>query len=85
MHAPISQKRLENQISVAESLDNFVKQNKIEKSHFLYNYLNTVIFCASRLCHQHPEIKPNNLDKLMILQSKYYNLRQKIRTLLNKY
>ena len=85
MLSPISQKRLENQISAAESLDKFVRENKISKDHFLYKYLNTIVFCATRSCHEHPEIKPNNFNKLMILQRKYYNLRQKIRKLLNRY
>ena len=82
---PMSQKRLENQIAVAESLDKFVLENKIKKQHFLYKQLNTMIFCATRTCNENPEIKPRNFDNLLALQKKYYNLRQKIRKLLNKY
>ena len=84
MQTTISQKRLEDYISATESLDKFVRENKISKQHFLYKYLNTVILCGSRLCNQHPEIKPNNFNKLSILQSKYYNLRQHLRELLKK-
>ena len=85
MLTPMSQKRLEDQIAVAESLDKFVQEKKISKSHFLYKHLNTMIFCASRACNENPDLKPKNFDKLSVLQHKYYNLRQKIRKLLNKY
>ena len=81
----ISKNKLEDRIAVAESLDKFIITNKTPKNHFLYKHLNTVVFCATRSCHEHPEIKPNNFDKLLVLQSKYYNFRQKIRKLLNKY
>ena len=85
MQKQMSKKRLEDQIAVAESLDKFVRENKIKKQHFLYKHLNTMIFCATRTCNENPEIKPRNFDNLLALQKKYYNLRQKIRKLLNKY
>lgn len=85
VQTPMTPKRLEDQIAVAESLDKFVRENKFSKRHFLYKYLNTVVFCVTRLCHEHPEIKPGNFNKLPDLQKKHYNLRQKIRKLLNKY
>ncbi|MBO4712065.1 glycosyltransferase family 2 protein [bacterium] len=81
---PISQKRLEDQIAVAESLDKFVKENKIKKRHFLCKYLNIVVFCAARLCDEHPDIKANNFSNLLKLQKKYYTLRQHLRKLLKK-
>lgn len=81
---PMSQKRLEDQIAVAESLDKFVQENKLSKGHFLYKHLNTMIFCASRVCDENPDLKPKNFDKLLQLQKKYYNLRQWLRKLLKK-
>lgn len=81
---PMSQKRLEDYIAVAESLDKFVKENKINKQHFLYKHLNTMIFCATRACNENPDLKPGNFDKLLQLQKKYYNLRQWLRKLLKK-
>lgn len=84
VQTPMSQKRLEDQIAVAESLDKFVQENKITKQHFLYKHLNTMIFCATRACNENPDLKPNNLNKLLQLQKKYYNLRQRLRKLLKK-
>ena len=84
MQTSMSQKRLEDQIAVAESLDNFVRQNKIKNNHFLYKYLNTLVFCATRSCDEHPDLKPENFEKLLLLQKKYYNLRQHLRKLLKK-
>lgn len=81
---PMSQKRLEDQIAVAESLDKFVQENKISKKHFLYKYLNTRVFCATRACNANPDLRPENFDKLLQLQKKYYNLRQWLRKLLRK-
>jgi len=80
----LSQKRLEDQIAVAESLDKFVQDNKIKKQHFLYKHLNTMIFCATRACSENPDFKPDNFDKLLQLQKKHYNLRQWLRKLLKK-
>ena len=80
----LSQKRLEDQIAVAESLDKFVQDNKIKKQHFLYKHLNTMIFCATRACSENPDLQPDDFDKLLQLQKKYYNLRQWLRKLLKK-
>lgn len=84
VQTPMSQKRLEDQIAVAESLDKFVQDNKIKKQHFLYKHLNTMIFCATRACNKNPDLKPKNFDKLLQLQKKHYNLRQWLRKLLRK-
>ena len=84
VQTPMSQKRLEDQIAVAGSLDKFVQDNKIKKQHFLYKHLNTMIFCTTRTCNENPDLKPNNFDKLLQLQKKYYNLRQWLRKLLKK-
>ena len=81
---PMSQKRLEDQIAVAESLDKFVQENKISKRHFLCKYLNTLVFCATRSCDENPDFKPYNFNNLLQLQNKYYTLRQHLRKLLNK-
>ncbi len=80
----MSQKRLKDYITVAESLNNFVEKNKINKHHFLYKYLNSLVFCASRLCNEYTDIKPGNFDNLLKLQRKYYTLRQHLRKLLKK-
>ena len=80
----ISKKKLEDQIAVAESLDEFVTKNRISKQHFLYKHLNTMIFCATRACSENPDFKPDNFDKLLQLQKKHYNLRQWLRKLLKK-
>lgn len=84
MLAKISQKRLEDYISAAESLDKFVQKNKIDKRHFLYKYLNTVVFCATRSCYENPDLKPENFEKLLNLHIKYYNLRQWLRKILRQ-
>lgn len=76
---PMSQKRLEDYISVAESLDEFIVNNRIRKKHFLYKYLNMVIFCATRLCDENPDINPENFDNLLKLQRKCFTLRQRLR------
>lgn len=81
---PMSKKRLEDQIAVAESLDKFVQENRITKQHFLYKHLNTMIFCATRACNENQDLKPENFNKLLQLQKKYYNLRQWLRKLLKK-
>ena len=64
VQTPMSQKRLEDQIAVAESLDKFVQDNKIKKQHFLYKHLNTMIFCTTRAYSENPDLKPGNFDKL---------------------
>ncbi|MBO7127859.1 glycosyltransferase [bacterium] len=84
MQTSMSQKRLEDYIAVAKSLDKFVQDNKIKKQHFLYKHLNTMIFCATRACNENPDLKPDNFDKLLQLQKKHYNLRQWLRKLLKK-
>ena len=80
----ISKKKLEDRIAVAESLDTFVTRNKISKQHFLYKHLNTIVYCTTRLCNEHPDITPNSYNKLLKLQKKYYTLRQHLRKLLKK-
>ncbi|MBQ4439189.1 glycosyltransferase family 2 protein [bacterium] len=80
----LSQKRLEDYISAAESLDKFVRENKISKRHFLYKYLNTMMYCATRSCYENPNLKPKNFGKLLKLHVKYYNLRQWLRKLWRK-
>ena len=80
----ISKKKLEDRIAMAESLHQFVKENKSSKQHFLYKHLNTIVYCVSRLCNEHPDIKPDNFDNLLKLQKKYYTLRQHLRKLLKK-
>jgi len=80
----ISKKKLEDQIAMANSLDQFLRENKIIKQHFLYKHLNTIIYCASRLCDEHPYTKPDNFDKLLKLQRRYYTLRQHLRKLFKK-
>lgn len=84
MHTAMSKKRLEDYIEAAKSLDEFVEKNKINKHHFLYKYLNTLVFCASRLCNEYHGIKPDNFDNLLKLQRKHYTLRQHLRQLLKK-
>ena len=84
MQTPMSQKKLEDQIAVAESLDYFVRENNIRKSHFLYKSLNLMIICTTKRCHEHPDLAPRNFDKLLILQRKHYNLRQHLRKFLKK-
>ena len=84
MHTSITQNKMEDTIALAEIVDEFVRKNNIEKKHFLHKYLNTMVFCATRLCDEHPDIKANNFSNLLKLQKKYYTLRQHLRKLLKK-
>ena len=43
-----------------------------------------MIFCATRACSENPDLQPDDFDKLLQLQKKYYNLRQWLRKLLKK-
>lgn len=76
MQTPISKQKLENYISAAESLDEFVGKNRIKKKHFLYKYLNMVVLCATRLCDENPDIIPDNFNNLLKLQKKHFTLKQ---------
>ena len=84
IQTPLSQKRLEDYISAAESLDKFIQENRINRDHFLCKYLNTAVFCATRDCDENPDLKPKNFDKLLQLQKKHYTMRQHLRKLLKK-
>lgn len=69
---PMSQKRLENQIAVAESLGNFVQKNKIRKRHFLYQFLIGEINYIHVVCNENTDIRPGNFSMLLNLQKQYH-------------
>ena len=71
MQRPMSQKRAEDLIKVLESLDKFVTDNEIKKSHFLYKFLINSIFSTNKIISS-IDIKPNNLSTLTTLQKKYH-------------
>ena len=85
---PMSQKKLEDLIKMLQSLDDFVKKNKISEHHFLYNFLICQIDYIFELCNSVKEIKPNNLDMLMELKIQYrrpkHSLKRFTRKMLNK-
>ncbi len=85
---PMSQKKLEDLIKMLQSLDDFVKKNKISGHHFLYNFLICQIDYIFELCNSVKEIKPNNLDMLMELKIQYrrpkHSLKRFTRKMLNK-
>ena len=67
-------------VSVAESLDKFVQENKSSKQHFLYKHLHTMVFCAQELA-----MKIRILDQITLISYYNYRLRQWLRKLLRKY
>ncbi|MBP5592314.1 glycosyltransferase family 2 protein [bacterium] len=85
---PMSQKKLEDCIALLNSLDDFVKKNKISEYHFLYKFLTGQIDYIFELCNSIKEIKPNNLDMLMELKIQYrrpkHSLKRFTRKMLNK-
>lgn len=81
---PISQKRLEDYIKMLQSLDNFVIKNHINSSHFLYKFLLNQIDHIFELHNSLNGIKPNNLNKLLELKTKYRKSRCSLKKLVNK-
>ena len=85
---PISQKRLEDYIKMLQSLDDFVKKNKVNEYHFLYKFLICQIDYIFELYRSVKGIKPNNLEMLMELKIQYrrpkHSLKRFTRKMLNK-
>ena len=73
----ISQKRLEDLIKMIESLDNFATKNQIDKHHFLCKFLIGQIGYIFELCSANNNIRPDNLNVLQNLKTKYLHRRQK--------
>ena len=80
---PVSQKRLEDYITMLQSLDNFVTGNKTNRHHFLYKFLTDQIDYIFELC-QSAKNKPNNLNILLDLKTKYRQPRHLIKRLVGK-
>lgn len=73
----LSKKRLEDLIKMLESLDNFTTKNQIDKHHFLYNFLIGQISYIFELYSANNNIRPDNLNILQNLKTKYLHRRQK--------
>lgn len=71
MHTTMSQKRSEDLISILESLDQFIINNKIQKEHFLYHHFIIEIYGISKTLNSIVDIKPNNLNTLINLNKKH--------------
>ncbi|MBR4532297.1 glycosyltransferase family 2 protein [bacterium] len=67
----ISQKRLEDLIDMLGALDKFVTEYKINRKHFLYEFLVSQIDYIFELCQSTKNTKPNNLSILSDLKTKY--------------
>ncbi len=67
----ISKKRLEDLIKALESLDSFIKDNKIKKGHFLCRYSGWMVQHIFNICKSNPEINADNFEEFLKLKNKY--------------
>jgi len=81
---PMSQKKLEDLIEMLQSLDDFVKKNKINGHHFLHNFLTGQICHILQSCQSANNIKPSNLNMLFDLKTKYRQPKRSIKRLVGK-
>lgn len=81
---PMSQKKLEDQITMTESLSSFIQKNKISKNHFLYQFLIGEIYDVLSSCKKSPEINPRNFPMLLSLQKKYHYQKYSIKRFIGK-
>lgn len=84
VQTPMSQKRLEDQIAFAESLDCFVRKNSVRKRHFLYLFLIGEICDIWGSCKKNPKINPGNFPMLLSLQKKYHYPKYSIKRFFRK-
>ena len=84
----MSRKKLEDLINMIESLDKFVRENKINKKDFLCKFLITQINHVYELCNSNDSIKPNNFSTLLNLKIKHqqpkYFVKRYIKKVLRK-
>jgi len=80
----LSQKRLEDLIEMIRSLDKFTTENKINKQHFLYEFLVCQIDYIFELCQSAADIRPNNLDMLLELKARYRRPKYSIKRFIGK-
>lgn len=67
----MSQKRLEDLIKALESLDSFIKINKIKKGHFLSCYSGWLVQYIVDVCKSNPAIDLKNFEEILKLKDKY--------------
>ena len=80
----ITEKKLEDLINAAESLDKFIAQNKIKKDHFLYRFLMGNIRTVSETCETNHDKTPNNFSILLDLKQKYKESRYSLKRFIKK-
>jgi glycosyltransferase involved in cell wall biosynthesis len=80
----ISQKRLEDLIDMLGALDKFVTEYKINREHFLYEFLVSQIDYIFELCQSTKNIKPNNIGTLLNLKAKYRRPKHSAKRLIGK-
>jgi Glycosyltransferases involved in cell wall biogenesis len=80
----MSQKRLEDLIEMTHSLDRFATENKIDRQHFLCEFLVNQIGYIFELSQSAESTKPNNLDILLELKAKYHRPKYLIKGFVGK-
>ena len=80
----MSQKRLEDLVNMLQSLDNFVTEHRINREHFLCEFLLSQIDYVFELCQSSKVAKPNNLELLSKLKAKHRKVKHSLKILIKK-